>query len=97
MDMFESLENPYNSFLPFEQIIYICITHLTPNFNAVCYQNRVIKIESISRRIALHSIFIPLNTNPLTLSSLNLPLSSSSTTSRELLSQFSACSERRRL
>ena len=28
----------------------------------------------------------------LTLSSLNLPLSSSSTTSRELLSQFSACS-----
>ena len=29
----------------------------------------------------------------LTLSSLNLPLSSSSTTSRELLSQFSTCSE----
>ena len=28
---------------------------------------------------------------PLTLSSLNLPLSSSSTTSRELLSQFSTC------
>ena len=30
--------------------------------------------------------------NPLTLSSLNLPLSSSSTTSGELLSQFSTCS-----
>ena len=32
-----------------------------------------------------------------TLSSLNLPLSSSSTTNRELLSQFSTCSEWRRL
>ena len=31
--------------------------------------------------------------NPLTLSILNLQLSSSSTTSRELLSQFSTCSE----
>ena len=30
--------------------------------------------------------------NTITLSSLNLPLSFSSTTSRELLSQFSACS-----
>ena len=30
--------------------------------------------------------------NPLTLSSLDLPLSSSSTTNRELLSQFSTCS-----
>ena len=35
----------------------------------------------------------PSATLALTLSSLNLPLSSSSTTSRELLSQFSTCSE----
>ena len=34
----------------------------------------------------------PGTTSPLTLSSLSLPLSSSSTTSRELLSQFSTCS-----
>ena len=46
-------------------------------------------IHSLSCHLLLHHI------ETLTLSSLNLPLSSSSTTSRELLPQFLTCSGRR--
>ena len=52
----------------------------------------------ISGRMMLYSVGVMLHMSgcyerhPLTLSTLNLPLSSSSTTSRELLSQFSTCS-----
>ena len=50
-------------------------------FWAFCQMRSVVEIEQVLEMLSL------------TLSSLHLPLSSSSTTSRELLSQFSTCSE----
>ena len=56
------------------------------NINKKSYRSVYQSTNSVSLTVTVNQ------SQPLTLSSLNLPLSSSPTTSRELLSQFSTCS-----
>ena len=60
------------------------------------YENKQIFYSILTPFYSIHpfavgTVYVPFQAS--TLSSLNLPLSSPSTTSRELLSQFSTCSE----
>ena len=93
-------QTPHNGFLILFQSIYLCVIcrasyDVLPIALHEGLPGHHLQVNrwkpNMCKYWYFNTHFVPNNCN-LTLSSLNLPLSPSSTTSRELLSQFSTCS-----